>query len=417
MPSTYTTSGIELIGAGEQTGTWGGTTNDNLQILDRMVSQAGTISLSGTTHTLTISDGILSDGQYAVLVFGGSPSGTNTVTISPNDAKRLWFVKNSSGQSVILTQGSGGNVTVANGKTAVVYCDGGGSGAAVVELTGALSGVLLTSDIDTTVQGYDAGLADIAGLAVTNGNFIVGDGTNWVVESGDTAIASLGVTATAAELNTLDGITATTAELNILDGVTATATEINLLDGLTGKTGADEDIVTGTAGTDGDIVKWNADGDLVSYGAAAQSQATWEAGTDTTESLVSPAKVKAAVEALAPASFPAPDYESAELTVNNGSGGALAHGLGVIPSLIKVVAVCKVGEDGYTAGMEVDISNTQPTWTSGTPYSVGVVVAADATNITYRQGSTQAFGVMNLSTGSNTFITEANWRLVIRAWA
>jgi hypothetical protein len=42
-----------------------------------------------------------------------------------------------------------------------------------------------------------------------------------------------GCTATATELNKLDGITATTAELNILDGVTATATELNILDGVT----------------------------------------------------------------------------------------------------------------------------------------------------------------------------------------
>lgn len=41
------------------------------------------------------------------------------------------------------------------------------------------------------------------------------------------------VTATAAEVNVLDGITATTAELNILDGVTADASEINILDGAT----------------------------------------------------------------------------------------------------------------------------------------------------------------------------------------
>ena len=41
------------------------------------------------------------------------------------------------------------------------------------------------------------------------------------------------VTATAAELNLLDGVTATTAELNILDGVTATAAELNILDGVT----------------------------------------------------------------------------------------------------------------------------------------------------------------------------------------
>ena len=43
-----------------------------------------------------------------------------------------------------------------------------------------------------------------------------------------------GVTATASELNIMDGVTATTAELNIMDGVTATAAEINKLDGFTG---------------------------------------------------------------------------------------------------------------------------------------------------------------------------------------
>jgi hypothetical protein len=47
-------------------------------------------------------------------------------------------------------------------------------------------------------------------------------------------VTLLGATsATAAELNTLDGITATVAELNITDGVTATAAELNALDGIT----------------------------------------------------------------------------------------------------------------------------------------------------------------------------------------
>ncbi len=93
MPSTYTTNGgIELIATGEQSGTWGDTTNDNLQIIDRLTNGVGAISLTGTTHTLTTSDGALSDGQYAVLVFGGTPSGTNTVTISPNTGQHLYFV-------------------------------------------------------------------------------------------------------------------------------------------------------------------------------------------------------------------------------------------------------------------------------------------------------------------------------------
>ena len=45
-----------------------------------------------------------------------------------------------------------------------------------------------------------------------------------------------GVTATATELNIMDGVTSTTAELNILDGVTSTATELNILDGVTATT-------------------------------------------------------------------------------------------------------------------------------------------------------------------------------------
>ena len=111
MASTYTVnSGIELIANGEQSGTWGDTTNVNLQIVDRLTGGVGAITLSGTTHTLTTTDGSLSDGQYKVLVLGGSPSGTNTITVTPNDQQKLYFVKNGSGQSAVFTQGSGAEV-------------------------------------------------------------------------------------------------------------------------------------------------------------------------------------------------------------------------------------------------------------------------------------------------------------------
>jgi microcystin-dependent protein len=135
MGSTYTDNGgIEKIGLGEQAGAWGTTTNNNFDIIDRLVNGVGSITLSGTTHTLTTSDGSLSDGMFKVLVLGGSPSGTNTVTIEPNNADKLYFIKNSSGQSAIIKQGSGATVTIANGSDAVVFADGAGSGAAVTEI-------------------------------------------------------------------------------------------------------------------------------------------------------------------------------------------------------------------------------------------------------------------------------------------
>ncbi len=115
--------------------------------------------------------------------------------------------------------------------------------------------------VGTNVQAFDAQLTDIAGLTPTDANFIVGDGSNFILESGSTARASLGLSIgsnvqaydadldnlsgmqsgassalaaiTSTELQILDGATVTTAELNLLDGVTATTTELNYVDGVT----------------------------------------------------------------------------------------------------------------------------------------------------------------------------------------
>lgn len=140
MPSTFTNNtGIEKIADGEQTGLWGQTTNLNLDIVDRALNGSTEISLSGTTHTLTTSNGVLSDGQFAVLVFTGSPSGTNTVSIEPNTAQKLYFVRNDTAQTVILSQGSGAAVSVAPSTSRVVFTNGGGAGAAVFDITNTLA--------------------------------------------------------------------------------------------------------------------------------------------------------------------------------------------------------------------------------------------------------------------------------------
>ena len=139
MASTYTSNlGVEKIGAGEQAGTWGNTTNNNLDIIDRAVNGVGAITLSGTSHTLTTSDGTLSDGGFKVLVLGGSPSGTNTITISPNDQDKVYIVQNGTSQTATFTQGSGGNVSVPAGSKKIIFADGAGSGAAVTDVTDAL---------------------------------------------------------------------------------------------------------------------------------------------------------------------------------------------------------------------------------------------------------------------------------------
>lgn len=178
--STYTqNSGIELIGTGERSGTWGTATNTNLQILERLATGIGTISLSGTTHTLSFSDGTLSDGQYKLLILGGSPSGTNTITISPNDAAHLYFVKNSSGEDAIFTQGTGGDVTVANGDSAIIYSDGSGSGAQVVDLTSILA--ITLSQLGVTATAAEVNYNDITTLGTSEASKTVTADANGVV--------------------------------------------------------------------------------------------------------------------------------------------------------------------------------------------------------------------------------------------
>ena len=95
--SDYTTNGgIEKIATGEQAGTWGTTTNLNLDIIDRLINGVGEVTVSGTLHDLEITDGALSDGMYKLVEFKGTPSGDNTVTILPSNAQKIMFVKNNS---------------------------------------------------------------------------------------------------------------------------------------------------------------------------------------------------------------------------------------------------------------------------------------------------------------------------------
>lgn len=109
-----------------------------------------------------------------------------------------------------------------------------------------------------------------------------------------------GVTATTAELNVTDGLTATTAELNKLDGVTASTTEINKLDGLTASTAELNKLDGLTASTAElnyvDGVTSNIQTQLNGIQTIpSQSTSTWDTGTSTTESTISPAKLDAKI--------------------------------------------------------------------------------------------------------------------------
>ena len=230
MPSTYTTNGgIELPANGEQSGTWGSTVNDNMNIVDRLTNGVGGISLSGTTHTLTTADGTLSDGHYSVLVLGGAPSGTNTITIAPNDGQHVYIVKNSSGQTATFSQGSGANVSVANGTSKIIYADGAGGGAAVVDITAALDlGALIIGGATVTSSVGELNILDGVTSTASELNFVAGSVAGTIVNSKAVIYGAAGeVNATTLALAGTT-LTPTAAEINYVSGVTsAIQTQMN----------------------------------------------------------------------------------------------------------------------------------------------------------------------------------------------
>ncbi len=142
MPSTYTlNNGIELIATGEQSGTWGDTTNTNLELLDTALDGQVTVTLSsagssGSPNTLPISDGAASNGRNRMVIFNDSSDlgATAYVQLTPNDAEKIVYVRNSlsGSRSILLFQGTysaSNDYEIPAGTTAVIFFDGAGSGA------------------------------------------------------------------------------------------------------------------------------------------------------------------------------------------------------------------------------------------------------------------------------------------------
>jgi len=123
MPSTYSPSlKIELIGNGEQSGTWGQTTNNNMgTLIEQAIAGVEQITLTGN-KTLTSFNGLSDEARNAVLVFGGSLSSPANV-IAPA-VQKTYIITNNSGANVTIKTSTGNGVTILNGLNSLVYCDG-----------------------------------------------------------------------------------------------------------------------------------------------------------------------------------------------------------------------------------------------------------------------------------------------------
>lgn len=211
MPSTYTTNlGIEKIATGEQSGTWGTTTNTNLDIIDEAVNGILTVTLSsagssGSPTALPITDGSSSTGRNKFIEFndGGDLGGTAFVQLTPNDAEKIVHMRNSlsGSRAVIVFQGtynSSNDFQIENGKDVLLKFSGTGSGATVTDVfadlaatklsvTGNITGSDITASGTLNVTG-DTSSGDDAAIGFTSaeGLILTGQGsTNDVTVKND----------------------------------------------------------------------------------------------------------------------------------------------------------------------------------------------------------------------------------------
>ncbi len=184
---------LKEIATGDEAGTWGTSTNTNLELIAEAFS-FGTeaITTNADTHTTTIADGSTDPGRSLFLKYTGTLDSACTITIGPNTVSKLWLIENatSGSQNIIIKQGSGATVTVPNGQTKAIYSDGAGSGGAMVDAFAHLNVVDLTVEDDLTITDdlTVSGAFTLTGNADLNGDLDVDGTTNLDVVDIDGAV-------------------------------------------------------------------------------------------------------------------------------------------------------------------------------------------------------------------------------------
>jgi len=246
LGSGVTASSLTSVGT-LTTGTWsastiavtkGGTGQTSYTNGQLLIGNTTGNTLSKATLTagsnITITN---SAGGITIAAAAGAPTAGNGIDVSGSEVS----VDLKANGGLVIESTEIAVDLAASSITGTLAVGDGGTGATSASAARTALGVAIGSD----VQAFDQQLADVAGLAVTNGGFIVGDGSNFVLESGSTARTSLGAQTLAADLTTLSscqsgGASAlaalTSTEIAILDGATVTTAELNIVDGSTSAT-------------------------------------------------------------------------------------------------------------------------------------------------------------------------------------
>ena len=182
---------LKEITTGDEDGTWGTSTNTNLELVTDGFSYGTKQMAADANETFTMPDATTdaTRGFYLKITSASSLTATREVTLGPDTVSKVWLIENATTGSQIITikQGSGATVNVASGSKVMLVTDGLGAGAAVINANPTEVGGSVTS---VGVSGGTTGLTTSGG-PVTGSGTITFAGT-LAVANGGTGITSFG---------------------------------------------------------------------------------------------------------------------------------------------------------------------------------------------------------------------------------
>ena len=256
MASTWSSLKFELIGTGEQAGTWGTTTNANLgDAIEQAIAGKADITMSSTSQTLTLTDTTaLQDARALYLNLTGTPGGAATLNVPA--VEKAYIVKNGTtgGYAVTVKVSGQTGVSVPNGATMMLYDNGTDVVNAITNLP---SGATVGGTAISTTTGTVTSVAVSGGTTglTTSGGPITSSGTitlagTLAVANGGTGITSFGTgvaTALGTAVNTTNGY--------VTQGGTLTANNILLGGGSGTAISSSGLLATSAAVTSGTYIK------------------------------------------------------------------------------------------------------------------------------------------------------------------
>jgi len=191
---------LKEIATGDESGTWGTSTNTNLELIAEGFSYA-TVDPFDTDadKTETMADGATDPirSLYLKVTSTATLTATRTLTLAPNTVSKVWIIENATtgGQSISISQGSGSTVTIPNGDVKAIYTDGAGATAAV---TDAFANLKVTDAAQTNITS----VGTLSSLTVS-GDLTV-DTTTLYVDSANNRVG-IGTTSPSVDLHVLGG--------------------------------------------------------------------------------------------------------------------------------------------------------------------------------------------------------------------